>query len=53
MPSRAPGSGYSGVRGINALISTITVDHRSPDHRRVAGSAKGSTGLPKVRRPGW
>ena len=40
------GFGYSGVRGINALISTITVDHRAPI---IAASRlrKGSTGSPR------
>ena len=40
------GFGYSGVRGINALISTITVQDRAP---MIAASRlrKGSTGSPK------
>ncbi len=40
------GFGYSGVRGINALISTITVNDRAPV---IAASRlrKGSTGSPK------
>ena len=40
------GFGYSGVRGINALISTVTVDGQAPV---IAASRlrKGSTGSPK------
>jgi hypothetical protein len=46
MPSRAPGSGTRRVRGINALIFTITVTGRAPV---IAASRlrKGSTGSPK------
>ena len=44
--------GYSGIRGLNALLATVSTDQVAPGDRRPSGCAR-ARWAPRAGRPGW